>query len=159
MSEPRFDIFFRGDIVPGRRLDEVRDRLRQLFQIEDARLNALFSGRPTVIRRDLSAADAERYRAALHDAGAQVELRPLHSPDAPVTPSSQAAPEASWTLAPVGADVLRPEERSQTTAPSIDLGGLEVAPVGADVLRPDQRHTAVARDIDTAHLGLVPSAD
>lgn len=159
MSEPRFDIFFRGDIVPGCRLEEVRDRLRQLFQVDDARLNALFSGRPTVIRRDLSAADAERYRATLHTAGALVELRPLHSPDAPPTPGNRAAPEASWTLAPVGADVLRPEERSQTSAPNIDLGGLEVAPVGADVLRPDERHAAVARNVDTAHLGLVPSAD
>lgn len=159
MSEPRYDLFFRGDIVPGRRLDDVRDRLRQLFQIDDARLNALFSGRPMAIRRDLGAGEAERYRAALHDAGALVELRPLHVPDAPAAPGSPVTPDASWSLAPVGADVLRPEERAQVTPVAVDISGLEVAPVGSDVLRPDERHPVVARDIDTAHLGLVPSAD
>lgn len=159
MSEARFDIFFRGDIVPGRRLDEVRDRLREIFQIDDVRLNALFSGRPMVIRRDLAAADAEHYRATLHTAGALVELRPLHSADAPAIPGKAAAPEASWSLAPVGADVLRPEERSQTTTRNFDLSGLDVAPVGADVLRPDERNKVAARNVDTAHLGLVPSDD
>jgi len=159
MSEPRYDVFFRGDIVPGQRLHEVRERLRQLFQIDDARLDTLFSGRPMAIRRDLGASDAERYRVALREAGALVELRPLDAPDAPSAPDNPAHPGGEWSLAPVGADVLQPEERIPVVPVSVDISGLEVAPPGADVLREDERRPVVVRNVDTTHLGLVPSTD
>lgn len=159
MSEPRYDVFFRGDIVPGQRLHEVRERLRQLFQIDDARLNTLFSGRPMAIRRDLGASDAERYRVALREAGALVELRPLDVPDAPSVVDNPANPGGEWSLAPVGADVLQPEERIPVAPVSVDISGLEVAPPGADVLREDERRRVVVRNVDTTHLGLVPSTD
>lgn len=159
MSEPRYDVFFRGEIVPGQRLNEVRERLRQLFQIDDARLNTLFSGRPMAIRRDLGASDAERYRGALLEAGALVELRLLDAPDTPFPPDDTANPGGEWSLAPVGADVLQPEERNPVVPVSVDISGLEVAPPGADVLREDERRPVVARNVDTTHLGLVPSTD
>ncbi len=159
MSEPRYDVFFRGDIVPGQRLHEVRERLRQLFKLDDARLNALFSGRPMAIRRDLGASDAERYRVALREAGALVELRPLDVPDAPSVVDNPANPGGEWSLAPVGADVLQPEERIPVAPVSVDISGLEVAPPGADVLREDERRRVVVRNVDTTHLGLVPSTD
>lgn len=159
MSEPRYDVFFRGDIVPGQRLHEVRERLRQLFKLDDARLNALFSGRPMAIRRDLGASDAERYRVALREAGALVELRPLDVPDAPSVVDNPANPGGEWSLAPVGADVLQPEERIPVAPVSVDISGLEVAPPGTDVLREDERRRVVVRNVDTTHLGLVPSTD
>jgi len=159
MSEPRYDVFFRGDIVPGQRLHEVRERLRQLFQIDDARLNTLFSGRPMAIRRALGASDAERYRVALREAGALVELRPLDVPDAPSVADNPAPPGGEWSLAPVGADVLQPEERIPVAPVSVDISGLEVAPPGADVLREEERRPVVVRNVDTTHLGLVPSTD
>lgn len=159
MSEPRYDVFYRGDIVPGQRLNEVRDRLRQMFQLDDARLNTLFSGRPMAIRRDLGASDAERYRVALREAGALVELRPLDVPDAPAAAEKPANPGGEWSLAPVGADVLQPEERIPVVPVSVDISGLEVAPPGVDVLREDERRPLVVRNIDTTHLGLLPSAE
>lgn len=159
MSEPRYDVFFRGDIAPGQRLNEVRDRLRHLFQIDDARLNTLFSGRPMAIRRDLGVDEAERYRAALREAGALVELRPLNVPDVPAAAGPPAHSTGDWSLAPVGSEVLRPEERIPVVPVSVDIGGLEVAPPGVDVLREDERRPVVVRTIDTTHLGLLPSAD
>ena len=158
MNEPRYDVFFRGDIAPGQRLHEVRDRLRQMFRIDDARLNTLFSGRPMAIRRDLGIDEAERYRAALREAGALVELRPLMVPDVPAAgPLAHATDD--WSLAPVGAEVLRPEERIPVIPVSVDISGLEVAPPGVDVLREDERRPVVVRNIDTTHLGLLPSTD
>lgn len=159
MSEPRYDVFFRGDIVPGQRLQEVRDRLRQLFRIDDARLSALFSGRPMAIRRDLGVDEAERYRAALREAGALVELRPLVAPGVPAAAGSSVQATDDWSLAPVGADVLRPDERPAVVPVSVDISGLEVAPPGVDVLRPEERRPVVVRNIDTQHLGLLPSTD
>ncbi len=159
MSEPRYDVFFRGDIVPGQRLNEVRDRLRQLFQIDDARLNTLFSGRPLAIRRDLGASDAEHYRATLREAGALVELRPLNVPDLPAAAGLPAHATGGWSLAPVGAEVLRPDERIPVMPVSVDISGLEVAPPGVDVLREDERRPVVVRNIDTTHLRLLSSTD
>lgn len=161
----RYDLLFRGDIVPGRRLEEVRARLCELFQIDDARAARLFSGRPVILRRELDAATAERYRAALADAGALVELRSPQAPDAdpPGSPPARSAPPApataDWTLTPVGADLLRPEERPNAVPAAVDTSHLAVAPPGADVLRAEERRPVVQREVDTSRLRLEPSPD
>ncbi|GMU46133.1 MAG: hypothetical protein AMXMBFR26_09150 [Porticoccaceae bacterium] len=154
----RYDLLFRGDIVPGRQLDDVKARVRELFQIDDARLASLFSGRPVLIRRDLGAAEAERYRDALAAAGALVELRPVSgSPEgaaAPAAVTPQPTAVGDWGLTPVGADLLRSEERARSAPRAVDVGHLSVAPSGADVLRPEERREVAPRIVDTSHLGL-----
>lgn len=159
-QEQRYDLLFRGDIVPGRRLDDVKARVRELFQIDDARVAGLFSGRPVLIRRDLGAAEAERYRGALADAGALVELRPAAPPvgeasqPAPVPAAAPRPAGGDWGLTPVGADLLRPEERNPQVPVAVDVGHLGVQPPGADVLRPEERPAVTPVSIDTSHLGL-----
>jgi hypothetical protein len=156
-QEQRYDLLFRGDIVPGRQLDDVKTRVRELFQIDDARLASLFSGRPVLIRRELGAMEAERYRGALAAAGALVELRPVSgSPEgaaAPVAATPQPA-AGDWALTPVGAALLRPEERGQSAPRAVDVGDLSVLPPGADVLRPEERRAVAAVSIDTSRFGL-----
>jgi len=161
----RYDLLFRGDIVPGRRFDEVRAGLRDLFQIDDARAASLFSGRPVIVRRNLEAAEAERYRAALEAAGALVELRPLQAPDpdprgSPPPGAASTAPGGTgWTLTPVGADLLRPDERATADPVQVDTSHLAVEPPGADVLRAEERRPVVAREVDTSRLQLDPGRD
>lgn len=160
-QDQRYDLLFRGDIVPGRRLDEVKAHVRDLFQIDDARLASLFSGRPVLIRRDLGATEAERYRSALVEAGALVELRPAAGSVVAAAQALPAAAEAAirtvsadWGLTPVGSDLLRPEERSGSAPRAVDVGHLSVQPPGADVLRPEERPKVVPVSVDTSHLGL-----
>lgn len=155
----RYDLLFRGDIAPGRRLDQVRARVQELFQIDDDRAARLFSGRPTIIRRDLDAAGAERYRAALAAAGALVELRPVVGAVSEAPPAPGPVPADDWTLAPLGTDVLRPEERRGPEAVRVDIDHLTVEPVGADVLRAEERPEVPKVDIDTSRLGLDPATD
>ena len=155
----RYDLLFRGDIAPGQRLDQVKARVQELFQIDDDRAARLFSGRPTIIRRDLDAAGAERYRAALAEAGALVELRPLAGSMPETPPVPEPAPEDDWSLAPLGADVLRPEERRGPESVEVDIDHLAVEPVGADVLRAEERREVPKVDIDTSRLGLDPATD
>ncbi len=159
-GELRYDLLFRGDIVPGRRLDEVKARVRELFQLDDARLANLFSGRPVLIRRELGAADAERYRSALTAAGALVELRPVAgAAGAAGVPAAPRPAGGDWSLTPVGADLLHPEERSRPAARAVDVGHLSVQPPGADVLRPEERRRIDPVHIDTSRLGLQASDD
>ena len=157
-QEQRYDLLFRGDIVPGRQLDDVKARVRDLFQIDDARLANLFSGRPVLIRRDLGAVEAERYRGALAEAGALVELRAVSgSPEgaaAPAVVTPQPTAAGDWGLTPVGADLLRPEERGESAPRGVDVGHLSVQPPGADVLTPEERPKVVPVTVDTTHLGL-----
>lgn len=159
-QDQRYDLLFRGDIVPGRRLDEVKARVRELFQIDDARLAGLFSGRPVLIRRDLGAPEAERYRSALVEAGALVELRPAAgsvvaaAQALPVAEAATRTVSADWGLTPVGSDLLRPEERRGSAPRAVDVGHLSVQPPGADMLRPEERPKVVPVSVDTSHLGL-----
>lgn len=156
-QELRYDLLFRGDIVPGRQLDDVKARVRELFQLDDARLANLFSGRPVLIRRELDAVEAERYRDALAAAGALVELRPVSgSPEGAAAPAAATLQPAAgdWDLTPVGADLLRPEERGQSAPRAVDVGDLSVLPPGADVLRPEERRAVAAVSIDTSRFGL-----
>lgn len=155
----RYDLLFRGDIAPGRRLDQVRTQVQELFQIDADRAARLFSGRPTIIRRDLDAAGAERYRAALAAAGALVELRPVAGSVSETPPAGEPAAADDWTLAPLGVDVLRPEERREPEAVRVDIDHLTVEPVGADVLRAEERREVPKVDIDTSRLGLDPVTD
>lgn len=160
-SAQRYDVLFRGDIVPGRRLDDVKARVQALFQVDDGRLASLFSGRPVVIRRNLEGAEAERYREVLADAGAVVELRTLGTsgeatplPD-PVDPSNA----HDWSLAPVGADLLRADERHRPAPVRVDIDHLHLAPLGADLLRPEERRQLAPVNIDTSGLGLQQNED
>ncbi|HSC66388.1 MAG TPA: hypothetical protein VLC79_01760, partial [Cellvibrio sp.] len=74
MSAPEFDIIFRGDIVFGHQLAEVKLKLQQLFKTDAAKIDALFTGRPVPLKRNLDEATANKYRDALLKVGAMVEV-------------------------------------------------------------------------------------
>ena len=65
MPESLFDIVFRGDLMPGHKLPEVKARLARLFKIDAARVEPLFSGAAVVLKRNLDRATADKYVAAL----------------------------------------------------------------------------------------------
>lgn len=162
-----FEVVFRGDIRQGERLAAVRQRLGDLFRLDFARLDQLFSGRPVVLRRGLTQGDAERFRALLEEAGALIQLRPgsvaLADPESPATSDSESAaqepsaPEPSLeepSLAPLGADLLRPDERPQIEVPTLSLEHLSLAELGSDVLRPEERQRSAPRSLDVSHLSV-----
>ena len=43
MSDQQFDVFFRGDIVAGQAVAEVKERLAGLFKLDAAQVEQLFS--------------------------------------------------------------------------------------------------------------------
>ena len=64
MSDQQFDIIFRGDIVFGHQLADVKLRLQQLFKADAVKIDALFSGRPVPLKRGLDLASAQKYKDA-----------------------------------------------------------------------------------------------
>ena len=180
MSERRFEVIFRGDVVPGQSVLEVKSRLAELFGVPPAKVEQMFSGRPVVIKRDLDEGAAARYRAVLKDAGALVDIRPVESvaetgsaanrraekvPPAvdglsdPKTATAQSGsensePEETIGVAPMGADILLAEYRKDFTPREVDTSHMTVQEPGADVLKEDEKSPSIERDVDTSHLSV-----
>jgi len=188
MSDQQFDVFFRGDIVAGQSVGDVKERLAGLFKLEAAKVEQLFSGRPAAIRRNLDEAGARKYEQALLKIGAIAELRPVKA-DAPPAEAVTLAPVAKpnpflepaeqapaattpaplsesaeqptadggdMSLAPVGSDVLRPDERSNVAATEIDVSALALEPGGGEILHADEKQSVEATQVDTSHLEVLP---
>lgn len=146
MANTEYDIIFRGDIVFGHQLAEVKLKLQQLFKADAAKIDALFTGRPVPLKRNLDEATANKYRDVLLKAGAMVEVcssdkSPANAPPKPVAqPRTQSAASvtpayAAWTLAPVGADLLPASERpAKPAAVAVDTSGLSLRPAEGNLV-------------------------
>lgn len=175
MSAPEFDIIFRGDIVFGHQLAEVKLKLQQLFKADAAKIDSLFSGRPVPLKRNMDEATAQKYRDALIKAGAMVEICPSDTSPANAAPKPAPAPrraseaaaptEVVWTLAPLGSDLLPARERPPQPAPvQVDTSALSLRPaegnlvdvseipeeIWAQVVVPDLGLAAVGADMISA---------
>lgn len=174
-----YSIIFRGDILPGHQLTEVRQRMAQLFKLDDAKLATVFSGKPVVLKKDCDLATAEKMKAVLNKAGAEVEIKsgspttaPLAPPPpsapkpvaaAPVAPPRPAAPSvapppprpaAPAAAAPAPAAVPKPTQAPAQSAP-VAPGGLKVAGVG--VLMSEAERAALRKppvQVKTDHISL-----
>lgn len=169
MSAQQFDVFFRGDIVAGQTIVEVKERLANLFKLELAQVEPLFSGRPTAIRRNLDEATAKKYEQALLKIGAVVELRPVKIEEASAiqaaetsvanSPGDSSAPVDSddgLSLAPVGSDVLRPDERANVEAAEVDISALALEPGGGEILHDEEKRSVEKAQVDTSYLEILP---
>ena len=186
MGNQEFDIIFRGDIVFGHQLADVKLRLQQLFKADAAKVDALFSGRPVPLKRGLDLASAEKYKEALTRAGAQVDIvaagetkpasAPVARPVPPVsTPVLAAAPltlaqrleqqaAADKEAAEKAALKSEQEEREQAARdaaqgvkPSAAHSNWSLAPVGAYMLQPSEHVIEEPIVIDTSEISLRPA--
>jgi len=154
MSET-FSVIFRGDILPGHNLPEVKSRMAQLFKLDDAKLAAVFSGKPVALKKDCDPATAEKLKAVLTKAGAEVEVRP----NSPVAGPSSLAP-APPSPPPVAVAPIKPTPTPQAPAAPTHSGELKVAPVGmvlTEAERATQRKAPVQVKID--HIALEKRAN
>jgi hypothetical protein len=139
----------------------VKANLAKLFQADEQRLALLFSGRRIVIKSNLDAAGAEKYRSTLERAGAVAEVvcldeavEEIELAPAPAARNAQVAaslPEGrlqviprdeymaafaqvdapDFGIAPLGDDVQ--DEKPQVSAPPLDLSQFSLAPPGSDM--------------------------
>ena len=158
MSTPEFDIIFRGDIVFGHQLADVKARLQQLFKADAAKIDALFTGRPVPLKRKLDEATAHKYRDALLKAGAMVDICASNASPANVAP--RPAPvarrtSAGWTLAPVGADLLLAKERPVSAAPvQVDISSLSLRAAEGNLVDASEVPEEVNAQVVVPDLGL-----
>ncbi len=161
MSASEFDIIFRGDIVFGHQLAEVKAKLQQLFKVDAAKVDSLFTGRPVPLKRNLDEATANKYRDVLIKAGAMVEIyasdkSPANAPPKPL-PVREPRPvkKPEWTLAPVGAYLLPASERQPQAVPvSVDISGLSLRAAEGNLVDATEVREEISAQVIAPDLGL-----
>ncbi|KIH85021.1 hypothetical protein [Pseudomonas batumici] len=144
-----YEIVFSGESLPGAPLDQVRNNLARLFQADAQRIELLFSGRRLVLKSNLDAAAAEKYRATIERAGAvvavvEMAVEEIEMAPPPVVPGrARVVPRDAYMaafsevdapdfgIAEVGSDMQDPKPEPVVVA--LDLSAFSVAPVGADM--------------------------
>ncbi len=86
MAEQKYRVLTRGRLADGEDLEQVRARVKALCQYSDANLDRLFSGRPFLIKTDLSLEQAKRYQQALERVGVVCEINQQQTQTASLTP-------------------------------------------------------------------------
>lgn len=143
MSES-FDIIFRGDILPGHTLPDVRARMAQLFKLDDAKLAVVFSGKPIALKKNCDAAMAEKLKAVLTKAGAQIEVKsntpaasPPPAPPPQTTTPTEAAPQPTAQREPAPAEPT-PQPEPQQAKPETEPGEIALAPKKGWLVSPNE---------------------
>ena len=161
------EVAFAGELMPGVDAAQVKANLARLFQADPQRIAALFSGRRIVIKSNLDAASAEKYRLTLERAGARVEIspvgqaQPVAAPAAAPAPAAAQAPQAPRAASPAelpgsAFPVLKVAPRDEYMAAFRDVNAPDfgLAPVGVDLQ--DARPEPVAPALDLSQLSVAP---
>lgn len=161
MSEELFDIVFKGELVRSFELSVVKKNISQLFKIDGAKLEALFSGKSVILKRNLDFDTAAKYRAAIKKAGAIVSLTPVENIAEPVAAAPPSPPAPS--LPPQPRAVFGEHKPALDTAPqaaenkdyvSSETYAMNLAPVGVDMLASSERKEVVSAIVDTSAISL-----
>ncbi|MDM8349258.1 hypothetical protein P8H27_10150 [Pseudomonas sp. sp1636] len=156
----RYEIAFAGQLVPGAQLESVQANLAKLFQADAARIALLFSGRRIVIKNNLDAAGAEKYRSTLQRAGALVEVQGMAEIDEPgaALPTAVEAPEAVPAVAarePAGKRLnVLPRDAYMAAFSEVDAPDFAIAPLGEDLQ--DDKPAPQAPPLDLSQFSLAP---
>ncbi|WP_020208324.1 hypothetical protein [Gilvimarinus chinensis] len=156
-NDALFNLVFRGDIVLGHNLDEVKQKLQQLFKADANRIEALFTGRPVSIKRKLDKATALKYQAVLQKAGAEVRL--VASSAAEQASAPAAAPRRGLSLAPVGSNLLRPTERQRQVNADIPAANYSLRPTGELLLDQTERTADVGPLVNVPEFAVAPAGE
>jgi hypothetical protein len=166
MTEPTFEIVFRGKLARDADPAMVRDKLIVMFRTDAARIDALLAAPKATLKRGLSKEQASVMQEALREAGlivAMVSEVPLGAPlgaaaaptpapaavaarPVPVEASQMAQPLAERDAAPVGAPIAVAE-----IALVNNLADAVMMPVGSLLAEPVKH---VAPEIADSHLTL-----
>lgn len=159
MAEGEFHVVFHGELTGELPHETVKDNLAGLFRLSGERAEALFSGKPVVVKRGIDEATARKFESAFRKAGAVCEIRREGDAPATGTPAGAAAPRepaadsGAGTAEPGSAITAAGDPHGTVLAITVpaDLGALALDDSEAP-LQPPAR--AALPEIDTSGLEL-----
>ena len=170
MSDPLFQIIFRGKLLSGFTLEQARANLAQLFRTDESRIGTLLAQPKWVIKAGVSKEMAQKIQEAMRNAGLMVAVMvdeaasaALAAP-APSTSAALAAPATSAALAaPSTSAALAAQPTSISAAPPVaatapsGVAAPAIAPVAA---QPAQAATIKIASVTPINAVIdTPSAD
>jgi len=142
MSEDMFDIIFTGDIVDGADLALVKQKAAQIFRLNDVKTEVLFSGKPTVLKKNVDQSAVSKYQRILTGIGMTTVVqphrdkpceKPCEKPDEKMEESSEhPVSDTVSNVKPTPTQLIKPTVESavvSTTPPPVSE--LIVLPVGS----------------------------
>jgi len=72
-----FDVVFKGEVLPGKDVAEVKKRLRMLLKTDAESIDRLFRGGPVAVRKNVDAATGRKFKRVFNTAGAVCSLEPI----------------------------------------------------------------------------------
>lgn len=166
MDQLLYDIFFGGQLVKGTDPEQAKQAFAQLFKSSPDKVEKFFTGTPLPLKRGVDKAAALKYKATLHKAGMIVVFRAHQAEQADtVTASSPQAPgagrtvneplaaEESWSLAPVGSDVLKESEKQAVEAREVDTSAIKLA---STFMEPEIEEKPYVPAPDISHISAAP---
>jgi hypothetical protein len=177
-SNDRFNVVFTGLLVQGVSLDVAKQNFKQAFALDQTRLDAFFTGKTVVFKKNVDTTEAMKIRGQLKRLGLISSLEAFSetvpgtvntaSPVADTQRQQEAAISVTsfgsqqsvqnmasvpnWSIAPAGSDL----EQLKVERPPVvvDISAMTLAPVGTDILTPKVSATKVPA-IDISKLSLV----
>jgi hypothetical protein len=169
MSEARFNVVFAGEMVAGADPAKVRENLAAAFRMDISKVEALFSGKRVVVKKDADQATAMKFRAVMKQAGAVCDLERIGEESPAAAPAAETAAPAPAQAAPAPA-VSAAKPAVETPAPvrggsletvgTIRMGGtgfsgpFEVAPTGAELADKHEGPPPIVPDV--SHFSVAP---
>lgn len=101
MNEPKFRLAFKGEIAPGAEIGEVKEKLCALFKTDQTRIDTLFSGKTTILKKDIPEDEALKLKASFEKTGALAVVEPVVAQAPPMVTESK--DEASLACPKCGA--------------------------------------------------------
>ncbi|MEH6449520.1 MAG: hypothetical protein V7765_12670 [Oleispira sp.] len=146
MADPKYDIYFRGEVLPGADEAQVRAAIAKIFKADDAKLAQLFSGKVNTIKKSVDKAIAAKYQQAFKNAGAKAII--TVAKEVVRSEAAKKEPAEIVNAAVIKAHTVAAE--TQTVA-----GSWDILPSGSDLLAPDERRNIADADIDTSAIKMV----
>ena len=118
MSDQLFQIIFRGKLLSGFTIEQVRANLAQLYRADEARIGAMLAQPKWVIKAGVTKETAQKIQEAMRNAGLMVAVMADESSATPIAP---AAPNSAAAPGPASAPV--------TGAPPVQAPTVTIAPI------------------------------
>ena len=156
MADPKYDIYFRGEILAGADDERVKAAIAKVFKADAAKLAILFSGKVNTIKKAVDKATAAKYQQVFKQAGAKVVITLAKEEAAIKKPTVEKTiaknppvKESNWDVLPSGSDLLKPDERRHIPDVNIDTSGIKVVSPFAEI---DVAEKAVPPAPNTSHI-------
>ncbi len=173
MADPKYDIYFRGEILPGMDAAQVKAAIAKIFKADESKLAQLFSGKVNTIKKAVDKATAAKYQQAFKKAGAKAVItlaKEVAEKEASQSQPSQKesnqkaleatkashVDDASWDILPTGSDLLKPDERRNIPDADIDTSGIKIVSPFAE---PELEKKPVPKAPDVSHISVAEAGE